>query len=373
MAGYELKLARQKYIGPAPRPYPVIVALDTLQLLVQRSQAAIWGERRWALGHLTLDAGLRLELPGTVANAPRLAWAPRLSARYATGPSFALSAAFARVYQYTQTVAPAGPGVGPDLHLSDVWLMADDTVPALRSDLVTLGAEAWLGPGWLGTVTAYGRYVTGMAVPDPVPGSQLVGRPPFVTATNRAAGLEVSLRRMIGRVTGSIGYSEGVSELAAGGWSYPASAERRRMLDLTTTVRLAPAWHAGGALTVASGAPFTRFLLRATRTGCDSLGACADSVVWVASEVEQPDANRAPAYVSLDLFAEWRHRFGSWTLGAFLQVRNALNRRNAVTYRGSYDACAQPSGNQRAAQPGVCDDFDRGLPLLPLVGVSVTF
>jgi hypothetical protein len=161
--------------------------------------------------------------------------------------------------------------------------------------------------------------------------------------------------------------------LAAGGWRYRASAERRRMLDLTTTVRLAPAWHAGGALTVASGAPFTRFLLRATRTGCDSLGPCADSVVYVASQVEQPNANRAPAYVSLDLFAEWRHRFGSWTLGAFLQVRNALNRRNAVTYRGSYDACAQPSGNQRAAQPGVCDDFDRGLPLLPLVGVSVTF
>jgi len=370
-AGYEVTGLSQRYVGPVPRPYPLVVALDTLQLSVRRAVVAFWGTRRWGTGRFALDAGVRLELPGSMANVPELAVAPRVSARYATGPTFALSAAFARTYQYTQTIAPAGTGVGPDLHISDVWGMADDTVPALRSDLATLGAEAWLGPGWLGTVTVYGRRVTGVAVPDPEPGFPVQRRPLFVTATNRAAGVELSARRVMGRVTGSMAYSEGVSQMAASGWTYPASAERRRMLDVTGMVRIAQGWRAGAAFTAASGAPFTRFLLHTVVPTCDS-AFCPDTV-FTTSMVERPNEGRTPAYVTLDLFGEWHRVFGSWAMSVFVQLRNALNRRNAVTYAGSRDGCTQPTGDQRQAREGVCDDFHRGLPLLPLVGVSVAF
>jgi Carboxypeptidase regulatory-like domain/TonB dependent receptor-like, beta-barrel len=371
-AGYQVTAMRQHYVGPIPRPYPLVVVPDTLQLSVQRSVVAFWGAHRWEAGRFALDAGVRLELPGSMANVPALAMAPRVSARYATGPTFALSAAVARTYQYTQTIAPAGPGVGPDLHVSDVWGMADDTVPALRSDLATLGAEAWLGPGWLGTLTVYGRRVTGVAVPDPEPGTDFRSRPLFVTATNRAAGVELSARRLMGRVTGSIAYSEGWSRIEAAGWAYPAGAERRRMLDLTGMVRIAQGWRAGAAFTAASGAPFTRFLLHTVVPLCDSLSFCGDTL-YAAGAVEQPNVGRAPAYVTLDLLGEWRQAFGSWAMTVFVQVRNALNLRNAVTYVGSHDMCTQPTGDQRQARPGVCDDFDHGLPLLPLVGVSVAF
>jgi hypothetical protein len=373
--GYELSALWQAYEGPPPRPYPEVVLPDTLELSSRRSLVTLWGERRWERGPFAARVGLRVELPGAVANAPAVAPSPRISARLATGPSFALSAAYARIYQYTQAIAPAGPGVGPDLHVSDVWLMADDTVPALRADLATLGAEFWIGERWLGTATLYGRYATGYAVPDPTPGELQNARPIFVAGTNRAGGVELSLRRLGGRVTGSISYSEGLSEVTAVGFTYPSSAERRRVLDATAMVRVSSALRAGTAFTAASGAPFTRFVLRSVP--CDpEFDTCTGDSLVATDRVDAPNANRAPAYLTLDLFGEWRHTFRSWSLSAFVQLRNALNRRNAVTYVGSFEDCTVDpvvSPDRRPVAPGLCDVFDRGLPLLPLVGVSVTF
>jgi len=369
--GYEISATLQRYVGPAPRPYPVVVDPDTLELRGQRTMLALWAGRRWTSRRFALDAGLRAEVPGTVANAPAVALAPRVSARYATSPSLALSAAFARTYQYTQAVAPAGPAVGPDLHVSDVWLLADDTLPALRSDLATLGAEAWLGAGWLGSATIYGRRTTGMAVPDPTAGQLTAQRPAWVRAVGRAAGFELAARRVAGRVTGSVAYSEGISEVHAGTWTYPSLADRRRALDLTAVVRLGPGLRAGAAITAASGAPYTQFLLRSVV--CDTLlPQCADSL-FAATEVGEPNAGRTAAWVGADLFGEWRREYRSWTLSVFVQLRNALNRANAVTYVGSFENCAVDPPRRRAAGGGVCDAFDRGLPLLPLVGVSVRF
>jgi hypothetical protein len=375
--GYELAALSQRYEGPPPRPYPEVVLPDTLELRARRSIVSFWGERRWTRGPLSLRAGLRLEIPGDVANIPPIAPAPRVSARWALSPRLALSAAYARSYQYTQAIAPAGPGVGPDLHVSDVWLMAGDTVPALASDVATLGAEVWLSESWLGSATLYGRSVTGYAVPDPTPDSLRPGRPIYVNGSNRAGGLELSVRRLGGRVTGSWTYSEGVSQVSAAGFRYPSSAERRRVLNATGMVRIASAFRAGAAVTAASGAPYTRFILQTVSVDTTVI---SDSLIIIdtlsaAARVEAPNANRAPAYVTVDLFGEWTREFGAWSLSVFLQLRNALNRRNAVTYVGSYEPCpAASEGPDRRASPnGGCDLFDRGLPLLPLVGVSVSF
>jgi hypothetical protein len=371
IAGYELAALSHVYTGPAPRPYPEVVVPDTLRLRGQRALLALWAGRRWRTGRFAMDVGLRAEVPGDVANVPTVALAPRVTARYATSATVAVSAALARTYQYTQAVAPAGPAVGPDLHVSDVWLLADDTLPALRSDLATLGAEVWLGAGWLGSATLYGRRTTGMAVPDPRPGELSASRPPFVPATGHATGIELSARRLVGRVTGSIAYSEGISELEAAGWTYPSSADRRRTLDLTALVRLSSSLSAGAAFTAASGSPYTRFLLGSVV--CDTLLVACSDTLFAATAVEEPNANRTAGYVGLDLLGEWRHAFRSWTLSLFVQVRNALNRVNAVTYVGSFQDCTDNTPRRRPAGNGVCDAFDRGLPLLPFVGVSVRF
>ncbi len=372
-AGSELVVQQQEFTGPLPRPYPELLFHDTLQLARRNVRLALWGEGRWSGERFAVQAGLRTELPGDVANLGTLALAPRLSVRFAVTPWITLSAAYGRSYQYTQAIAPAGPGIGPDLHISDVWLMARDTIPAIRSDVATIGAEAWLSTTWLASATLYGRIATGVAVPDPTPGKPAPDRPLFVSAVNRAAGVEVTLRRLAGPVTLAASYTYGGSQLEAMDLVYPASSARRHVLDGVVTARVGSSLRLGGAVTAASGAHFTRFLRAAVPcSGSDSI-TCPDTLVVTTTAIEEPGAGLAPAYVTFGLMAEWTRRFRTWELGVTLQLLNVLNRRNAVTYVGSDEPCAVASPTTQMPRAGVCDLFDRGLPLLPLVGLRARF
>ena len=71
---------------------------------------------------------------------------------------------------------------------------------------------------------------------------------------------------------------------------------------------------------------------------------------------------------------DWSRPVGKVRIGAFAQLRNVLNRVNAVTYTGSVSQCSGPrSPTLVPVGRGVCDRFDRGVPLLPLAGVRVAF
>jgi hypothetical protein len=64
---------------------------------------------------------------------------------------------------------------------------------------------------------------------------------------------------------------------------------------------------------------------------------------------------------------------GRVEVGAYLQVRNVLDRANAVTYTGSLRQCTPDPPTLVAVGGGVCDRFDKGVPVLPLAGVRVSF
>jgi len=341
------------------------------------TQLALWGENRWTLARLTAQAGVRVEASAPVRNGGGVRVAPRLMARYRplTG-RWSLSTGWGRSFQYSQTIAPTGPRIGPDLHVTDIWLLASDSVPAMRSDISTAGAEYWVSGGWLGAVNVYDRRTTGATEPDPTPGSLLTtARPPFVVATNRARGIELSLRRLVGRVTATLAYSHVRAESRGGGFTYASSSERRHVFDGTVLYRVAPRLAVGGAVTAASGAPFTRFYaILYQRVPCDTVGQGCLVPGKVPAFVEEPGTGRAPWYATVDLLAEWTWTHRGWDLSASVQLRNALNWRNASTYAGSIANCSIPAGPGTVIpRPGVCDRFDRGLPLLPLLGVRVAF
>ncbi len=379
-AGLQYSGQYQHYAGQYPRPYPVVVLPDTLLLRERLDVLAVWGERRIALGsRAAIEAGLRVETHRGVRNAPSVGLAPKLTLRATPiGSRVTLTAAAARSWQYTQALAPAGPSVGPDLYLTDVWLLAGDTIPALRADVGTLGVEAWLGGSWIASANGYVRHATGMAVPEPGAGVLTGQRPIFVSADNHARGVELSLRRIAGRWTTSASWSWGVSNLEARSgmfpvwYHYPSSADRRQSVDLTLMRRLGPSLRVGGAFTWASGAPYSRFLLGPA--ACDStLAAFCTPADTAALYIESPNAERTPAYASLDLLVDWSRTLGGTEIGAYLQVRNVLNRANAVTYTGSLRQCVPDPPTLVAVGGGVCDRFDKGVPVLPLAGVRVSF
>lgn len=387
-AGLQFTFQRQHYDGQYPRPYPVRVLPLSLTLNERLGVVAAWAERRVALGrHVAFESGLRVEAHERLRNAGAVGVAPKLTVR-ATPPGsrITFTAAAARSYQYSQALAPAGPSVGPDLYVTDVWLLAGDTIPAVRADIATVGAEAWLGQGWVASLNLFGRRATGVAVPEPDSGRATSFRPIFAEAENRADGIEFSARRIVGRWTASASYSLSRSAIYVTSaatqnpnppgkyFEYWSSSDRRHTLDLSTMVRLGTSWRVGAAFTAASGAPFTRFLL-----GCDSGGTCqtGDST---AQRVELPNAERAPGYAALDLLLDWSRDVGRVRIGAYLQIRNALNRVNQITYTGTLTCPANARLPQYDPLPGLdqsgrqlCDRFDRGLPILPLGGIRIAF
>jgi hypothetical protein len=354
---------RQRYRGPEPSPHPHRTTLDSLSTDQKLTRLALWADRRLSTGALAVDVGARVELGGDANRESPLRLAPRVAARWSIpGGRATISASWTRARQSAQTFAPAGLSVGPRLHPNEVWFLPDDSIPSLESDIATLGGEAWLGEAWLGSATGWIRRTDGTLLFDPRPGP-IVDRETSVAGENRAHGLELSLRRLFGRWTASLGYAWTRSESEAMGFTFPASSERRHAVDAVASVRLTEEWRAGAAWRWASGAPFTRFY--------SAVFSCPGELCTIVEPavVEDPNAERGPTWSTLDLLAEWTRDRGSWALSVYGQLSNALNRDNALTYMGT-DRCFDVSV---LCQSVAEDEFERGLPILPVVGVRMAF
>lgn len=369
-AGYQLVSQHLDYAGTDPTSYPDSALTPPPRVFAGATTVlALWGERLWKpVAQIALRPGFRLELGPAPAGASGARLVPRIEGRYDPGSGLTLSTGYGRTYQYAQAVGPSGPGVGPELHLSDVWLVAGDTVPAIRADVVTAGAEYSVGGDWVAGLDLYRREATGVAVPDPTPGPFLSTRPVFVSAENVAQGAEASVRKLAGRWTAALGLALSRSELTALGYHYAAPNDRRRVLHATALIEARPGLRIGSALTAASGAAFTRFVgsIETWQSGLVPYGTLPYA--------QRPGGVQAPGYTTLDLMADWTHAARGWTLDAYLQLRNALGAANAVTYAGSVEGClgGQPPTKVQVA-PGLCDYYVRSLPRLPLAGVRVTW
>jgi hypothetical protein len=374
-----------RYKGPFPllSELASVLPVDTANDFQNGSglaYRAFWGERRFSLGRrVTIETGMRAESGDSVLNGGSLRLAPRLAGRLELPRGMQLSAAWARSYQYTQDIAPVAGPLGPQLHLTHLWVQAqskESSYPAVRADILTLGAEKWLADDWLLAVNLYDRHSTGVEIPNPLGGKVAPDRDPDATATNKAYGVELSARRVIGRWTAAFGYTYGDSRMHVLNVigrdtvpaTYPSSADVRHTMDLSGMTDLGHGMRLGGAFTFGSGVPYTRLIL-------PELSDASPQV-----EVSDSNIKRTPRYASLDLLLEYTRNEDRWQMTGYVQLRNALNRRNCVTYVGSrrpgaLDAGALGSTSSACigTSDGISDHFERGIPRLPLVGVRVTF
>jgi hypothetical protein len=321
--------------------------------------AALWGQWLFDVGsRLRFDAGARVEYGDRVANAGRYRFAPRLSTRFEVDSSTALSVGWSRSYQYAQDVGAAAGPLGPQLHLTHIWQLASVGVPAIRSEITTIGAERQVFDGFVLGVSAYSRHSTGMTVPDPTPGEIRADRPLFRVAENDAEGVEFSLRKFDTDWTGGVGYTLANSRIRAEGFQFPSPADVRHSFDFSLSRRVSDVLRISSVFSYSSGVPYTRFVI-----GEEAL------------RLEEPYARRTPAYATTDLTFDYSRPWGNRTVSVYLQVHNLLNRFNPVTYSGSPEICLEGTD-----QSGVCagslvvsDRFDRGIPILPLLGVRLVF
>jgi hypothetical protein len=376
--GYEVVRESNLYDGPPPA-YLAGSDRDTLRLRSLLLHGALWGERRWqATERLTVDGALRLEAGEKVRNAAALRLVPRLSGRYRPTPGTALSVGVARAYQYEQALSPVG--TFDLLHSTtsgERWLLAGAATPAVRSDVVTFGGEAWLGDTWLASANSYVRHATGITLPDPTPGIDPATAPLFVTGESRTRGAELSLRKLAGRWTASAAYTFTHAEMEAAGLRFPSPTARTHTFDAATMVRVARALRLGAAYTAASGTPFTRAYLPYEYWPINDGGCLRDpECARMHTRFSNPYAARTPRFSRLDLLMDWSHRYRTWELGAYLQLHDALGRASPVEYENTYGVCPD-----QPRDPGECadqerelhDKFNGDLSFLPVIGFRVRF
>jgi hypothetical protein len=377
--GVDLTTTDVSYQGPAAVPFPGGATQGRTAWGNRVNRTGLWAEGRWSpRDRLSLRGGVRAEWPGSSSGDQHgLGLSPRLTAAYELSSDIRLTAGLGRHYQYEQAVAGTGFSLGPAIEPTHIWVQSRGGVPPLKSDIVNLGGEIWLGRGFLAGGTAYLRRSRGQLVYTPWPGdvyasSVLEGEglsDPWQVADGTAVGLDLSLRRIFGRVTGSLAYSLSRADLTAQGISFPSPGDRRHTFDATVMTRPLGWLKLGAAFTAVSGLPFTRFLPAAGVEPDSFPTECG--LVGVA---ERASGERGPALASLDLLAQWETDFFGGRLGGYVQVKNVRSRDNPSSYLGSEWQC--PQGGDPGGCPGqevLVDRFEDGMVTLPFLGFWIRF
>ena len=373
-AGYQVTINGAEYEGAPQSPHPFQLFVGPIEYDEEIVVVSGWGEARMkpAPG-LTVQGGVRLD-GTTVVEGGRLHIGPQVSARYAVTEQLSLSASLGRSYQYVQALAPAGLAVGPGLAISHIWRVAQgDSIPPLQSDAATIGAEHWLNDEWLASVSLYARNSSGMTMVDPTPGPKQ-NRPTTVVGKNEARGIEISIRRIAGRVTMTANYSLGISEIEAARLRFPSPSDRRHTIDITGAWRV-PRKLLGGSLrmvaaqTVASGAPYTRlypgyYICNYEEDYC---------IEYVPDILDMPNAARSRWYSALDLLTEWSKAYSKWRFSVHFELRNVLNRENDITYGVTRNGpCWRRTVDAPFCSQSV-DEFQRGVNRMGFFGLRVEF
>jgi hypothetical protein len=117
-----------------------------------------------------------------------------------------------------------------------------------------------------------------------------------------AYGMEVLLRRKVGRVTGWLAYTLSKSERVFSCGLRPSDFDQRHVLNVVVQARLPWKLILGGHLYVATGRPYTSI-------GDDGLATLRNNA-------------RLPTFVQLDLRLDREWLFKKWALAVFLEILN---------------------------------------------------
>lgn len=318
---------------------------------------AVWGETRWKIDgeRFAVKPGVRVEAYGLTGE---LVIDPRLNIHQQLGETLTLRQSIGRFHQ-PPTPGDVDPTSGNPRLLGQV------------TDQISLGADTKLPNEVLASVTAFFNYGTGIGVKtrNPRPGSDqpepnLGGLGPTFElllekqlgfaiyrenlGRARSYGLEVLLKRNVGRLFTLLSYTLAKSERTDDprvllGWR-PFELDQRHNLQVAGSIQLTK-WRLGARLQVVSGNPYTEETFdvdtQEFRTGV-------------------PFGKHLPAFFSIDLRADrrWHRCWGDIVF--YIDIQNATNRRNVEGRELGFD--------DNTGEPEQQDL--RGLPIIPFIGVE---
>lgn len=281
------------------------------------------------IGKLVMNVGIRQNafLSG---NTQYFNTEPRITVNYSFLPKLTVKAGYSRMVQYMHLLTNSRISMPTDL-----WIPALEGLKPLKSDQVNFGAAYNMNGVIFVSVEVYRKWL--LNITDYRNGVSLVSDlSPWYTKTTQGTGnsqgLEVSVEKQQGRITGNINYTLSVSDRRYQdineGRSFPFSYDRLHDLSVSANYLISKKWDVSVVWVVGSGYPVTlpieKYLPALGIYNMDS---------EFGGEIDYfPSRNnyRLPIYHRLDMGIHYKkhNRLGehNWSLDIF----NAYNRENPV-------------------------------------------
>jgi hypothetical protein len=324
VGGVELERLRARYVVTGPDDAPL------LRRLAAPVVGSLFVDDTWRAGDAwTMRAGVRETW--TTRAGPRLE--PRLSATLRPSARLELSAGYARMHQYVQSLrneeSLLGLLVAPDLFVASDGA----SVPVAASDELAAAAALAIDPHTRVRVDGYARRMRGLVLVAPST-SEPFATDGFDVGRGEAWGVAVSAERRVERLSVQAGYALGTVTRRADGTRYHPAFAPEQSASLAVGARL-------GARTTVRSALWAALGRRTTLLG-DALGWDARDPFSGTQELSGTPAHAAgpldaaalPGFLRVDVgvrrtLAVWR---GRGTLTGRVSVNDVLGRENVVGY-----------------------------------------
>jgi hypothetical protein len=261
--------------------------------------------------------------------------APRVALKLFLTPDRAITASAGRYHQAIESQRDQEMPIS----IYEFWVGANDKIPVAHSDQIVLGFEQWMrGVDQLSVETYYKSF---RDLVSPRPGFSLLESPApvlgvdagtqFMPVDGSAYGLDVLLRRHVGKVNGWIAYSFVKAVRQSEGTEYPPSHDRRHTLNVVLQTpgplgsEMGVRWGFGSSL------PYT-----ATVGQWDHREYRISDNSFAGGETEPiggpQNGARYPHYSRFDVGLHWQKRGWGMLLEPYVDVVNLYNRKNVFTY-----------------------------------------
>ncbi|MCE5345391.1 MAG: TonB-dependent receptor [Bacteroidales bacterium] len=280
---------------------------------------------------LNINAGLRLS--GLISNSKAYVNSePRISINYAILPQLVFKTGYSRMVQYIHLLTSSGL-----IMPNDIWVPALRELQPLKSDQINAGISYDLNKKLLFSIEVYQKWLNNTT--DYRNGSSLLADlSPWYEKTTQgygnAKGIEVSIEKQQGKLTGSINYtlSKASRTYAAlnNGQTYPFRYDRLHDFNISVNYQIFKKWDISALWVYGTGYPVT---VPVEKYGA-ALGTYITDSYGDGGEVigYYPSLNnyRLPAYHRLDIgiHRKSHNRLGDQTLS--LDIFNVYNRKNPV-------------------------------------------
>lgn len=310
----------------------------------ERVTAHEWGlyaEDDWTVSpFLRINAGFRLNFY-SISSKKYVNPEPRLSARLLLRQNLSLKLSYTRMSQYVHQICESYMSLP-----TDTWMPIDKKLKPLISDQWSAGLYYHPRPGW--SVAAEGYYKQMKNILDYKDGyhflPSLTGwEEKLAMGKGRSYGMEITVRKQTGQVTGWIGYglmwADRQFREINGGKRFPAKFDNRHKLDLVANWKINPTVELTGSWVYTTGNRITLALENYQSLG--QSGKPGHSTPLPAYPPEEGlgyyagrNNLRLPAYHRLDLGVNFYRTYAKGRSGIWnISIYNAYSRMNPIVIK----------------------------------------